>query len=386
MITSYGGKNCWAFKEWMVVNLKINKNVPSEFGFDDVRVVPAICFEGANASGKSCSLKVLSFIYDFCLNSFNYQSDAAILYDAHFNNKDAAEFFLSFYIGDDFSKEYTYECKLSQTKVIFEKLFYEENKKKHYVIRRTKNSITECAFKTNIDNIILRDNVSVISTFVQYGVPEIQPVKEFLSNIRSNVAYWGTLETQLTDYVAEFYYNNPSMHRRVVEELKKFDTGIEDVEIVPGMDANGKNTFFSLFHHKTDETRNNLSYFSQSTGTKLLYNRLMEFYITIENGGVLVFDEIEMHLHARIVPLLLDYFLNQEINKKHAQIIFTAHNAEILDIMKKYRTYLFNKENGESYCYRIDELPDNILIRNDRSLEAVYKTGDIGGVPNVKTY
>lgn len=53
-----------------------------------------------------------------------------------------------------------------------------------------------------MNNIILRNNASVISTFIQYGVPEIEPFSRFFSNIRSNVAYLGTLETQLTDYIA----------------------------------------------------------------------------------------------------------------------------------------------------------------------------------------
>lgn len=82
MITSYGARNCWAFKEWMVINFRINGNVPEEYGFKDVRVLPALCFEGANASGKSCSLRVLSFIFDFCRNSFNYRNDAPIMFDS----------------------------------------------------------------------------------------------------------------------------------------------------------------------------------------------------------------------------------------------------------------------------------------------------------------
>ena len=51
--------------------------------------------------------------------------------------------------------------------------------------------------------------------------------------------------------------------------------------------------------------------------------------------------------------------------------------------MKKYRTYLFAKENGESFCYRIDELPTNNDIRNERPLEPIYKSGLLGGVPRV---
>lgn len=384
MITSYGGRNCWAFKEWMEINFKINKNVPKEYGFTDVRVVPALCFEGANASGKSGALRVLSFIFDFCLNSFGYHSDSAIFYDSFFNNSEPSEFYLTFCLANDLKKEYTYECEVTKDKILSEKLYYKERNKKLYLIKRIKSNISQCSFETDVSRIILRDNASCISTFIQYGVPEIGVFKQFFSNIRSNVAYTGTMETQLTDYVAEFYFKNPDLHQRIVEQLKKFDTGIESVEIIPGMDNNGKTTYFSVFHHKTEIENNSLTFFAQSTGTKLLYNRLMDFFITIENGGILIYDELEMHLHSRIVPLLIDYFLNSDINKKNAQIIFTAHSPEILDILKKYRTYLFNKENGESYCYRIDELPNNIFYRNERSLESVYRSGIIGGVPDAK--
>lgn len=90
------------------------------------------------------------------------------------------------------------------------------------------------------------------------------------------------------------------MHKKIVEQLKLFDTGIEDVEIIEGMDASGKTTYFSRFLHKTESDNSVLSYFAQTTGTKLLYNRLMDFFLTIDTGGILVFDEIEMHLHSRV--------------------------------------------------------------------------------------
>ena len=95
MIIEYGGKNCWAFKEWMTINFEINKNVPSEYGFSDINVVPTLCFEGANASGKSCALRVLSFIMDFCSNSFSLQKNQDILFESFFNNNETSEFFWS---------------------------------------------------------------------------------------------------------------------------------------------------------------------------------------------------------------------------------------------------------------------------------------------------
>ena len=62
MIIKYGAQNCWAFKEWLEIDFTLNKNVPPEFGFPENNLVPALCFEGANASGKTSALRVLSFI------------------------------------------------------------------------------------------------------------------------------------------------------------------------------------------------------------------------------------------------------------------------------------------------------------------------------------
>ena len=138
-----------------------------------------------------------------------------------------------------------------------------------------------------------------------------------------------------------------------------------------------------LYSAIRQETRKKKLYYpSQSNGTKLLYNRLKDFFLALDTGGVLIFDEIDTHLHFELVPCLLNYFLDPQINKNNAQIIFSSHSTAILDALKKYRVYLFKKIKGESICYRIDELPDNNLLRNDRSLEQMYKSGELGGFPN----
>lgn len=383
MIVSYGARNCWSFKDWLEIDFSINKNVSEEYGFKDIRIVPALCFEGANASGKSNALRVLSFIMDFCINSFSYRQKNLIPYDTFFNNGDKSDIYISFCVAEELGKVYTYEAEIDTTKIYSEKLYYTEGKKKRYLIKRINNKITFNDYFIIPENLILKDNASFISTFDQYGMKEITVFADFFRSIISNVAYVGTYDSELTDYVAEYYYNNPDIHKKVFNQLKQFDTGIEDVSIVPAYDSNGNRKYMSIFKHKADAENVELNYFNQSTGTKLLYNKLMDFYLTIENGGILVFDELDNHLHSAIIPYLLEYFLDFTTNKNHAQIVFTSHDSSLLDTMKKYRTYLFNKDLGESICYRIDEIPSNNVFRNDRSLEQIYKMGMLGGVPNV---
>lgn len=380
MIRKFGGKNCWSFKEWCEIDFCINKNVPKEYGFNDVGVVPALLFEGANASGKTCALRILSFIASFCSDSFELKPESDIFFDTYFNNQDKSEFFVDFSLADDIKSIYSYELTIDRKKIYSEKLI----KNKKIVFLRKDNQVKkDLIFNFPQKMINLRSNVSFISTLMQYNITSIKPFYDFFINIISNVKYIGIENYQEVDSVARYYYMLPDVLRKVVEKIKLFDTGIEDIEIKQAVTEEGKNTFISIFKHKTEDGTKNLEIFYQSMGTKILYKRLLDFYAAIERGGVLILDELDCHLHSSILPELLAYFLDPNININHSQIIFTAHNSSLLDFMKKYRTYLFAKENGESFCYRIDELPNNIDLRNDRPLEPLYKAGLLGGIPRV---
>ena len=380
MIRKFGGKNCWSFKEWCEIDFCINKNVPEEYGFKDVGVVPALLFEGANASGKTCALRILSFIASFCSDSFELKPESDIFFDTYFNNQDKSEFFVDFSLADDIKSIYSYELTIDRKKIYSEKLI----KNKKIVFLRKDNQVKkDLIFNFPQKLINLRSNVSFISTLMQYNITSIKPFYDFFINIISNVKYIGIENYQEIDSVARYYYMLPDVLRKVVEKIKLFDTGIEDIEIKQAVTEEGKNTFISIFKHKTEDGTKNLEIFYQSMGTKILYKRLLDFYAAIERGGVLILDELDCHLHSSILPELLAYFLDPNININHSQIIFTAHNSSLLDFMKKYRTYLFAKENGESFCYRIDELPNNIDLRNDRPLEPLYKAGLLGGIPRV---
>lgn len=388
MILSYGGRNCWSFKEWLEVDFRINKNVPAHYGYKDTGIVSALCFQGANASGKSCALRVLSFIADFCLNSFYYNPDSGIIYDTFFSNNEKSEFYITFTVENKKNVVYTYEVILDNTRVYSEYLYFvnsKDGKKKNYIAKRKDNEFLTDNVSIKYHNIILKGNSSLISTCIQYGIKEYNEIRDFFNGISSNVSYSGTYVDPLDDNAAEFYYKHPDILDNTKALLRRFDTGLSDIKVSKISTLNRKDVYVSTFYHETyDKKQKELSYHSQSTGTKLLYNRLMDFTRSLEVGGVLVYDELDTHLHPSIVPLLLDLFLDEDVNKKGAQIVFTSHNTVVMDILKKYRIYLSKKIDGESFCYRIDEIPDNINIRNDRSLEQTYLSGQIGGVPNVQ--
>ena len=385
MLLAYGGRNCWSFREWMEIDLRVNKNVAQNVAFHEKKVVPSMCFEGANASGKTCALRVLSFIYDFCLNSFFYSANynSNIPFDTFFHNNDTSSFFISFCLGHDFDTEYTYEVEIDKSKIHSERLLCKKGKIKEILFKRRYNKIILNSICEKQNGIIYKDTASFISTLIQYGVKEINPFAQFFRNINSNVRYQSTFDDPMTDYVARFYWEHPDLHNRVIQQLKAWDTGIQDIDIIPVTDSQGKDNYMSVFVHDSGSENNRLYFSVLSNGTKLLYNRLKDIFLTLDTGGVLIFDEIDTHLHSEFVPAILRFFTDYSLNKNNSQIIFSSHSAALLDSLKKYRVYQFKKIHSESICYRIDELKGNNLLRNDRSLEQLYKSGVLGGLPDV---
>ena len=75
-------------------------------------------------------------------------------------------------------------------------------------------------------------------------------------------------------------------------------------------------------------------------------------------------------------------FINSEHNPKNAQLLISTHDDGVLNILGKYRSILVAKEENESFAYRLDELPSDV-VRNDRSLVSAYNQGNLGGVPKL---
>ena len=98
----------------------------------------------------------------------------------------------------------------------------------------------------------------------------------------------------------------------------------------------------------------------------------------------MLLDEFDINLHPDILPYLIRLFTDPKSNPNNAQMIFTSLNADILDILGKYRSYLFEKESGESFGYRLDE-PDTNILRNDRKISAPYRRHLLGGYPKIET-
>lgn len=384
MIKKFGVRNFCCFKEGMEINFEFNGNVPEEVknGLDFTTVLG---IKGANGSGKTNIIKSLSFLKYFCTESGNFNVNDKIPLDSFSQNEDITEFFVDFEVSEQC---YFYELELTKEKVIKEQL-YRKTKRKTSILTRKLDEITDSIKDlSELKTIQLKSNASIISLFLKYKfkseMTDLEVINQFFNQIISNVSYSGYF--QLEDMfdiqsISKDYFENPELFDFVKKMLLTADQGIKDIEIKTRIDEQERTIYYPLFQHSNQDQDFFLTFQNESAGTQTLFKQMSLYWLSLNSGKLLAIDEFDIHIHSLILPIILNLFLNPKSNKHHAQFIFTAHNTEIIDKLGKYRTILVNKDDGESYCYRLDEISGS-MIRNDRPITPLYLDGKIGGIPS----
>ncbi|MCT4592872.1 MAG: ATP-binding protein [Anaeromicrobium sp.] len=120
-----------------------------------------------------------------------------------------------------------------------------------------------------------------------------------------------------------------------------------------------------------------------SSGTIKGINVFVNAMMVLSKGGYLLIDELENHFNKEIVATLVRFFMKNKVNKKGATILFTTHYPELLDEFERNdNIYIVRNEGGIS----VENL-SNILTRNDIKKSEIYQSGYLQGtVPAYTAY
>lgn len=388
MIKRFGFRNFSSFKDGAEVNFTYSKR-GSEDAYRELEISTVLGVKGANGSGKTNILKALVFLHCFCArklgknaNSSSVENDVELPFETFFDNKEVTEFYIELLVGNT---TYYYELDITQKGIVREEL-RRKNKKEVTCIIRKKNKVVESLKEFHeLKSLKLKADQSIISVTSDYDFHEkmidLKRLRLCFTMIQFNVGASGYKSYQFDDYfeVSKFYHNNPKALDFAKQVISGIDEGVQNIEIEETVDKlTGEAKHSPIFIHKNDELDFPIGLAQESMGTKSLFLNLCKYWLALKDGSVLVLDEFDTHLHAMILPEIIELFTNKRINNKGAQLVITAHNTEVIDALGRYRVLLVNKENNESYCYRLDEVS---LLRNDRLIAPVYSKGKIGGTP-----
>ncbi len=398
MLISFSFTNFFSFADETLVSFELGKK-PSTSSFDiqlagERRINKAIAIVGANGSGKTQLIKPLAFLSWFISDSFlGAEPDSKIPFKPHAlcANENTC-FELIFRIGGE---EFKYMLAVSRDQVVHESLHKKTTQYFSYMFVRDLTIVDgkqsyeykQQGFsfkKAQAKNI--RGNASLIAAANSFDVREAKQFIEYFSRYSHNINVEGRQHFHNFDLFnsAEFFYKNKQYLSNLERMLCEFDLGLSSVNIteMENKDPDGSDNkwYIPIGIHKADEKSFELPLFEESSGTQSAFVLLHRILPVLEKGGLAVIDEIDNDLHPHLLPYIVDLFKFEHTNQHNAQIIFTCHTPEILNLLQKHQVYLVEKNNQRSESWRLDEV---LGLRADDNLYAKYMAGALSAVPNI---
>lgn len=393
MLHSYSFSNFQSFREQVSVDLTLSRKttltdwmVEADTG-ESVSKLMAIM--GANGSGKTALLKPVAFVSWFVSESFQSKPDAPIPVTPHFAKSNEPSTF-SFMFDVD-GKLWRYELVCTPQRVLHEALYQRRERfgyvfvrdwneaKQHYEVKQKDFDLPQREARR------VRPNASLISTAAQYGIRVAGQLASH--NVFTNVDIlgrrWMTSSEMLA--AASHFAAQPSQQRAMSELLSAWDLGLSGVDVRevpnPSEDEPDRRFWAPFGAHITRDTTASLPFHLESSGTQGAFVLLARLLPVLAAGGLAVIDEFENDLHPHMLEPILDLFANPKTNPKKAQLLFTCHAAEVLNLLNKAQVMLVEKDAYcESTAYRLDSVEG---IRSDDNLYAKYMAGAYGGVPRL---
>jgi ABC-type transport system involved in cytochrome c biogenesis ATPase subunit len=420
MLIEFRVQNFRSFREEAVLSMvagNYDRSLPENLaplnapGFRDMNAVKAAAVYGANASGKSNLIQALAFLRSYVENSFVRlqpgQPTGCVPF--RLDAESAAKPTLFEVAFLQAGVRYLYRFGLSAERVVEEALVaYPKGKPQVWFERKWAASQTEWSAPT--DNFrygrgmkeMTRENALFLSTGAQMNHAQLVPVYEwFQRHLR-----FLPLEADRPFFPAftnGLHKARPDLFQRVVGMVRDADFGVGGVELlekslsvdelrsqVPPvvfaqLEAGGNiedavSTSVRLQHAADGARLVAIDFAEESAGTRRFYALAGPWLDVLDGGYTVCVDELENSLHPALVKVLLGMFFNPETNPKGAQLIFTTHNATLLNsnLLRRDQIWFTEKRRGgDSFLYPLTDYKP----RADESLEKGYLAGRYGGVP-----
>ncbi len=113
-----------------------------------------------------------------------------------------------------------------------------------------------------------------------------------------------------------------------------------------------------------------------SSGTIRGLELFLRAYEMLKTGGTLVVDEVENSLHKDIVGNLIFLFTDFETNPRKAQLIFTTHSMETLNLIKRLDAIYVAQKEGNRISLR--NLKGDLKVRSGLLISHQFDAGIFG--------
>lgn len=368
------------------------------------RLLPAAVIYGANASGKSNLVRALGWMRDAILVSHREGEPGGgvprepFALDSNYSSQPSV-FELDFYFTE---MRYHYGFQASDTEFLSEWLYAFPKGKRQILFQR---ELQEFKFgralegQNRIISQLTRPNSLFVSAAAQNDHKRLSELSSYIKAIK--------LHSRISVGPQEFR-NKDMLDDRVIRFLAAIGTGVSGYRYTPEKYSDEEKVkirefaaaFSKLLNerinpdeivarsqgslelsHRSREGEN--VYFGldrESAGTRRLLALLDAAFRALDQGSLLVVDELDASLHTQACEAVLQLFSSSQENSKGAQLIATTHDTNLLSspFMRRDQVWFTEKDSeGATHLYPLTD----IRSRKGDSIERGYLQGRYGAIP-----
>ena len=414
-VTNYKSLRDTAVLSMVAENRK--ENPENCFDCGDRRLLKSAVIYGANASGKSNVISAMTAAVMTIRLSGRLPQNAGLRYIVPFAFREHATFkptsFEFIFVADGI--RYVYGFSATALSIEKEYLYRYTSPKRSIVFERDENSdekyiFTNAGIKRHLEPLVKRNTPQMLflTTATIWNAEETRPAFDWFMN---GIETYGQDKRSLWQGAPLFLKDEDgSLKAFTTRLMQEADINIEDYSVsaqkiendaeegdfqvvfratgATGEILNREGYHVDMFHRFTAPSgapmRGILDFHAESQGTKELFLFSPFLKNAFDRGSVICVDELGSNAHPLLTRYLIGLFHNEAVNPHHAQIIFTSHQTELLDLelMRRDQIY-FTEKDPDTAATELFSL-DEFSPRKQEKVRNAYLTGRYGAVPLIR--
>lgn len=370
MLLQFSVTNYRSVRETATLSMKASADTSmrsSVFSPDGKKnLLPVMTIYGANASGKTNVLRSLLLMREMVCGEYaSPLKGEKLRYEPFsFSSESAPTSFDILYYHDGI--RYSYGFTYDSERIISEYLYHWPNGREALVFSREGDSYR---FQEDIQE------QKTLAGRTPYNRLYLTVSNEWNSRETEKAFLWFRTKLRCEDgeetTLASIKKGNGDKDS-VLREMATADLGIVDMNYENG-------TLYTT--HRVGEHCYSLPFDMESAGTRKYFSHLGVWLEALQNGETILVDELCSSLHPLMTRHLINMFQSPDVNRTHAQLIFTTHDVGLLDLRLLRRDEIWFTEKDENTMEtRLFALTD-FSPRRGENIEKGYLLGRFGAVP-----
>lgn len=382
-------------------------------------IIKAAIVYGANAAGKSSFLRAIQVLEELVVNSDNLKLDKSIpAYDPFLldnSSRNQPTVFEIEFVAKD-KKRYFYELSIEKYQVLKEELsFYPEGRntirKAILFSRKTEESIIFGESYKGKKDFTLNKNQLLLSQAGLNAIPSLtEPYRFFSTFLFSAPAYSSNFDEKMladTEQLLSGDKESVLFAKAINSLIRAADTGIsrmftqefDEGKLILPEDMSEKErqlildrfkrrlkTAHPIFENGKEIGEEIFDLSRESTGTIKLVGLATFVVNALQNGSVVIVDELDKNMHPLLTRMIIRLFHDIDLNKNNAQLVFSTHDISLIDreIFRLDQIYIADKDiKGISTISRLSDFKG---VTRVKSLQKWYTLGMFKGIPAINDY